>query len=76
MEKTLLRRKTVIENGIIINKIFVPKKVYVKHRALNTNTKVVEGWNIDNPSCNPPCSQATSTYFEECISGECVRYYY
>lgn len=71
MEKVLLRRKTVLENGIIVKKWYCTKKML--KRAENSNKGFVLGWNIQgDKDCTPPCPAASSEGYYDCIGGNCV----
>ncbi len=69
MAKTLLRRKTVLENGIIIKKWYCTKNI----KKANPTFTINEGWNIQNESdCTPPCPGPKSSGYYECIGGQCI----
>lgn len=69
MEKTLLRRKTVLENGVIIRKVCYTKKIV----KANTELGLQQGWNIEGETgCTPACPAPTSQGYYECSGGNCI----
>lgn len=71
MEKVLLRRKLVLENGIYIHKWYCTKKILES----NPNKGFTLGWNIEmsGEDCDAthPCTQRPGG-LTECVSGKCV----
>ena len=71
MEKIILRRKTVLENGKVINKWYCTKKI-----ANHTNNKKLNlsvGWNITKDGlCSPACPPPDAHGMWECIGGNCI----
>jgi len=71
MEKILLKRKTVLECGVIIKKWYCNKKM-LKHPK-NANKGLIFGWNIEgDKECTPACPGASSEGYYLCIGGNCV----
>lgn len=75
MQKTLLNSRTQLIDGLIVKEIYVTKKVLKKHRECTPTTKLFVGWNAEG-GCAGGCAQPTATYYEQCISDECVRFYF
>lgn len=69
MEKVLLRRKTVLEDGIIKNKFKITNKII----ATNPNLTLEKGWTDGDPTEPSGCPPPTEAYYYVKVAGECVK---
>lgn len=72
MEKVLLERRDVLENGTIKRKVKITKKII----EANPTLSLTKGWEDQEPEeggVDEPCPPATSTYYWIKVAGECVK---